>query len=202
MRSLAVYFFPKSIHLASKFAYNICLHLQRFNDNQLETAGVVQTIPPWSWCKAEVRDLPEFSRGRRWRQKLARILLQWITLDQPPPRDDRLSNESWNTIERIANETRARIDTSRLYIQDLEEHGETDDNRALLPMTFQPEMTHFVGTQRLFNLIPNPSFVKKYVKIEFRTIKSLLKKENLARHAGVNVWQNVLNLKRIKGTSK
>ncbi|KAI8086484.1 uncharacterized protein BX664DRAFT_158490 [Halteromyces radiatus] len=183
-------------HLFSKYGFNIAKYMNSFNEDQIRVASLVMQSAPRSWCYSVIRELEEFKHmGRRRRSSLARFLDKAINNDEQldNSRLNYLSQESLENLETIITDTKHQINNSKIYLND------PDNNDQLFDDCFKPELHHVVKQQRLFNLVPKPSVMKKYIKISNQVRLSLL------RTPGLDVYRNgeqtlsgVLNLSKIK----
>ncbi|SAM06290.1 hypothetical protein [Absidia glauca] len=175
MQPLHISLFSQHIHLGPSL---LTTYACTFNETQIDLADIVQVVPP-PWCARQVSGLPESSQGRRWKPIRDSSFMDHIG-PAPPVRQQ------------------AAIAISHQYLQAIQGHGDTDGTRAMFQQTFRPELDHLVRLQRLFNLVPAPSFTKKHIKIELQTIKKLFKKEGLHQYANQDAWTNVFDFNRIK----
>ncbi|KAG0166133.1 hypothetical protein DFQ29_001152, partial [Apophysomyces sp. BC1021] len=165
----------------TKYAYNIARHLEQFNNNQVRATDLVQKEAPISWCWREIKRLDEYgSMGKHRRSSLVRFLRKIIPTEQTLDRERLayLSDGSIAQLETTIMETRCQIQKSMEYLRDPE------TNHHLYDQCFKPELHDIAKEQRLFNLVPKPSFIKKYIKLTNGGIKTLL------RHVGLGTYVN------------
>ncbi|KAG0175781.1 hypothetical protein DFQ28_007765 [Apophysomyces sp. BC1034] len=91
------------------------------------------------------------------------------------------------------NETRQQIWHSEQYLADPEAHHDLFDE------CFKPDLQYVVKTQCLFNLVPKPSFTKKYIKITNTTMKTLLRNLGLSSYIhGEATLTGLLDITKIR----
>ncbi|KAI8093759.1 uncharacterized protein BX664DRAFT_113832 [Halteromyces radiatus] len=108
-----------------------------------------------------------------------------------------LSDESWKQLDQLVANTRAQIARSREYLSlpdpDPYVHEE------LFLQCFRPELFEIAKLQRLFNLVPKPSFTKKYIKINKAVCEMILRMANLQSYIqGAGTVENIIDLRKIR----
>lgn len=184
-------------HVYSKYAYNIAIHIEQYNNGQIRSVSEVQSEIPMSWCWQNIRSIPEFdAMGWRKRKTLARTLHRSSTSGDGMDRGSLayLSDESFERLNLVAMDTNAQLEHSRMFLRAPQE------NHEILGQCFKPDMNHMVKLRKLFNLVPKPSFTKKYIKLEFPTLKTILNHLKLgALVKDKTTLEQVLDLSCIKG---
>ncbi|KAI8331850.1 hypothetical protein BC941DRAFT_474586 [Chlamydoabsidia padenii] len=161
------------------YSYSIGLHIDNHNTNQLQEANLIQTIVPRSWAYQQIRLLDEFSSmGRQQRASLVHSIINIIpetrTLNRQ--RLEFLCDQSFRQLEQLIDETRWRLHCSTEYLHDPQQ------NAHLLRQCFRPALDHVVKKQPLFNLVPKPTFKKKYIKLTNTSMKTLLRSLGLPEY--------------------
>jgi hypothetical protein len=98
-------------------------------------------------------------------------------------------------LETIVTATKHQIQVSATYLNDPISHAN------LYEYCFKPDIHHIVQNNRLFNLVPKPSFIKKHVKINNSTMKAILGTAELLEYRSQqleNTLTDVLDIKKVK----
>ncbi|CAO3642418.1 unnamed protein product [Cunninghamella blakesleeana] len=196
-RSLTTAFIAKHTDLSLKYAFNIAIYLENFNNEQLNITDIAQLEPPYAYCRQIISQLPDYSwMGSRRRKSLTNLIRRIIIDNGILNQDavDYLSEELFRQLNELVNVTKLQIQNSRLYLDNPHE------NQHLLNQTFRPELHLVAKHERLYNLVPKPAFTKKYIKFTRKDMNQILHHSNLHQYiinAGNNLWENLLNLNEI-----
>ncbi|CAO3609169.1 unnamed protein product [Cunninghamella blakesleeana] len=199
-RSLTTAFIAKYTDLFLKYAFNIAIYLENFNNEQLNITGIVQLEPPYAYCSQIISQLSDCSWMGSRRRKSLTSLIRRIIIDNGILNQDAvdyLSEESFRQLNELVNVTKLQIQNSRLYLDNPHE------NQHLLNQTFRPELHLVAKHERLYNLVPKPAFTKKNIKFTRMDMNQILRHSNLHQYiinAGNNLWEDLLNLNEINGS--
>lgn len=195
-RELTPAYIAGHCHLFAKHAFNIGRYMEAFNANQIRLASLVQKSVTRSWCRQMIRQLDEFKHmGRRRRSILASTIEKVINEDERLDRSRLayLSEESIQGMETIITQTKERIRNSEIYLNDPNHHAYLYDN------CFKPELDYIIKQQRLFNLVPKPSCVKKHIKVTNSVMNSVLRTPDLQNYRhGDETLTGILDLAKVK----
>ncbi|KAI8081758.1 uncharacterized protein BX664DRAFT_200396 [Halteromyces radiatus] len=195
---LSTAYISRHCDIFTKYAFNIAVYFDEYNNATTNAANPVQTKVPRTWCFEKIRDLDDYPRmGRRRRSKLATLVQEIIpkndNLDHHRHQLEYLSDESMTQLQTLITDTRQQILCSTQYLENPQE------NQHLLPNCFTPDVNHVIKKKRLYNLVPKPSFVKKHIKINSTIRNQILRSLDLGHYVnGNSTLSRVLKLEKIR----
>ncbi|KAF7726600.1 hypothetical protein EC973_008564, partial [Apophysomyces ossiformis] len=91
-----------------------------------------------------------------------------------------LCEESLLLLDETIGQVKQQILQSAIYLND------PQANQHLYDQTFRPDLHHFVKQQRFFNVVPRPSFTKKYIQLSNNDMNTVLRAVGLGNYVHGN----------------
>ena len=194
-------FVSKQNNICLKYAYDIAKYFETYNMGLMPVSGDVVTEVPKFFCREILEQLPEFEFFTGPRKTSAINYVHDAIIKNQTVTNTKLthyiSNNSLVTLNEKIAETQRQIANSIVYLDNPKE------NKNILQETFRPQLNSTRKFKRVFNLIPNPSFTKKYIKLVNNDIEMILRSVNLLQYIDrENTLNNIIKLNRIKDVNE
>ncbi|KAI9485169.1 MAG: hypothetical protein EXX96DRAFT_603554 [Benjaminiella poitrasii] len=134
----------------SPFLYRILQQLEYYNENQLNLADDVQIEASRRWVYEFFKTLPYYNNLGEY--KRARIVTSIVnTINHGANFTAFISEDDINAILRTIQDTRNRIENSRIYRDTINDRKVPNISRE---DCFLPEASTFINQKRVFNILP------------------------------------------------
>lgn len=150
--------------------YLMLQYFEQYNDGQVEAYNEIQTEATYGYFKQNISDSELFkSLNRKKRTRLAYRVFCCVRDDVDFTSNLTLTPNQDEFLYELTITTRHKIACSKFYLTN-------NTGIVTIEECFRPNMSTAIKKYKLFNLVPQYSFKSKYVDIDFRDLKQLLRK--------------------------
>ncbi|KAG1439818.1 hypothetical protein G6F56_012160 [Rhizopus delemar] len=156
------------------FLYRILQQLEDYNENQLNLADDVQTEASRRWVWEFLKTLPVYNLlGSRRGGKIVTSIVN--SINRGSRFTAHISEEDTDAILRTIQDTRNRIDSSRTYMDSINNERVPNINRK---DCFLPEASTFINQKRVFNTLPMCKYRRRFISVDLRTLQTIMRVSN------------------------